>query len=109
MIGSYGIASLLGYAPKVPPPPDHGLVYRVETYPLPPEAVCIPTLELTDRHCRFPIGAEVGIFCGAPKVRGRFCSFHAGIAYKPKSVFKSPPLDIGDSDAIPERTGPSAD
>lgn len=62
---------------------DGGAVARYEALPLPPDAVCIPVLELTETSCRFPVGKEM-LVCGAewdPKNRP-YCTFHARIAFK---------------------------
>lgn len=52
-----------------------------------PEFLMLDLLELTEHHCKFPLGdpQEAGFgFCGAPAKDGEtYCAYHCRIAYQP--------------------------
>ena len=68
---------------KRPPPPPRPIIVE----PLPSHAVNMD--DLTWRHCRWPVNdwmpgeGVTALFCGAPKVRGCLCAFHAARAFTP--------------------------
>ena len=54
--------------------------------PIPPESLNIGFWNLTSQSCRYVVNEgrpEQYIFCGAPKVRGAYCTVHADICFEP--------------------------
>lgn len=69
--------------PEVVASPPQKIEYSLENMRL------ISIMDLAENDCRYPIESSDGfVFCGLPKARGAYCSYHAKKCYVPPKPIK---------------------
>lgn len=73
-----------GPKPKHPPGPKKrtsGLPKPVQTILTTPATEPIRFMDLKPHHCRWPLGDELIMFCGVPKLEtGSYCAYHTRLS-----------------------------